>query len=194
MKEERFDAVISDIRMPGMDGIALLQALREQYSTSELIIILTSAHISQQQYEDLLLKGATACLTKPYTPLELLNTLSSSQAEFQSADTKTPPADSVFAAIRQRLGDEKTTEIFSIYNDQLQQDIKEITKALKKEDKHAIRVAAHRILSASKALGIDKTARVASQMEDYAENWTDSNWNEFSLQIQQNIMQLGELT
>lgn len=191
IKEQHFDVIISDIRMPGMDGITLLQKLREEYTASDLIIVITSAHITPQQQKELLQKGANDCLSKPYTPRELLSTLPCSKPKAQTAESA-ESSSTILSAIQQSLGDEKTNQVLAIYDKQLEHDITTIIHALKEKNQRTIRVTSHRIVSASKALGLDKQAQAASRMEDDAENFGGANWYEFSQKIHQGLMQLTE--
>ncbi len=67
---EGADAVVSDIRMPGMDGIALLEAVRKL--SQDVPFILITAHSSVNSAIDALRLGATDFVKKPYDADELL--------------------------------------------------------------------------------------------------------------------------
>lgn len=72
---EPFDCLITDIRMPGMSGIDLLEHLRSLGSTLP-VIILTSVLDSQCRGRSLAL-GARAWLTKPVADSVLLGAVMS---------------------------------------------------------------------------------------------------------------------
>lgn len=63
------DAVFLDIRMPGMDGIQVLRAIREGHP--RLPVILLSGWASQSQIEEARRLGATDVISKP-VPLKNL--------------------------------------------------------------------------------------------------------------------------
>jgi len=69
-REEGADIIISDLRMPGMDGIALLEAVREIDSVIPFIII--TAYSSVDDAIRALRLGATDFIKKPYDADELL--------------------------------------------------------------------------------------------------------------------------
>lgn len=61
---ERPDAIISDIRMPGMDGLELLQRINEQYPN--LPVVITTAHSDLDSAVNSYQKGAFEYLPKPF--------------------------------------------------------------------------------------------------------------------------------
>ncbi len=65
-----WDLVISDIKMPGMDGIEVLERLKEK--SPALPIIMITAHATVDMSIQALRKGAYDMLTKPFEPEELL--------------------------------------------------------------------------------------------------------------------------
>jgi len=70
MKEQRFDALILDIGLPGMDGNAVLHALRNERRVDVPVLILTA----RDSLEDKLAgfsHGADDYLTKPFALLEV---------------------------------------------------------------------------------------------------------------------------
>ena len=72
-RELNFDLIITDVNMPEMDGIALIQQLRQlpQYRTTPLLIMTTeSGNDRQQQGKS---AGATGWLLKPFSPQTLLD-------------------------------------------------------------------------------------------------------------------------
>src|SRR5690348_10996378 len=69
LKTEPFDAVISDVRMPDMDGIAFLRAAREFYP--EIGIILMTAFGTIDTAREAFKLGADDFLAKPFNNEEL---------------------------------------------------------------------------------------------------------------------------
>lgn len=68
----RFDLIISDVMMPNMSGYQLTEEIRENYSISELPILLLTA---RSQLEDIQMGfrvGANDYITKPVNPDELM--------------------------------------------------------------------------------------------------------------------------
>ncbi len=66
------DAVILDIIMPVMDGLAALSSLKSNPATASIPVIMLTArghNLTRQQAEE---SGAALFLTKPFSPTELL--------------------------------------------------------------------------------------------------------------------------
>lgn len=61
------DIIISDVMMPGMDGIALCAALRGEYMTRHIPIILLTAHASDRNLIEGLDAGADDYVAKPFS-------------------------------------------------------------------------------------------------------------------------------
>lgn len=70
--EEKPDLIISDVRMPGMDGHHLLSAIRELQSTASIPVILMTGCGSHDDFRRGMVCGADDYLSKPFTPDELV--------------------------------------------------------------------------------------------------------------------------
>lgn len=64
MKENDYDVVFLDIRMPGLDGITLLKWCKEEEMSSQIIIM--TGHGEEETREKALQYGAFAFLNKPF--------------------------------------------------------------------------------------------------------------------------------
>jgi CheY-like chemotaxis protein len=71
--EARPHLIISDINHPGLDGLEFTRQVRQMHP--RLPIILISGAMSAEIRAEALNVGATACLTKPFTPDEFLRVL-----------------------------------------------------------------------------------------------------------------------
>ncbi len=67
------DMVISDLRMPGMDGIGLLKAVREQ--TPDVPVVLLTGHGDVAHAVEAIRAGAEDFLEKPYDSAHLLSVI-----------------------------------------------------------------------------------------------------------------------
>lgn len=75
VQSEKPDAALLDIIMPGMDGLEVLSILKRDPATADIPIIMLTARgqtLTREQAEQ---SGASAFLTKPFSPTELLTTI-----------------------------------------------------------------------------------------------------------------------
>jgi two-component system chemotaxis response regulator CheY len=76
-----FDVILLDLRMPGMDGVAFIRAVREDPKYRAIPIILTTSEPdSSQLLQDAKALGVAAVIKKPWKPQELLDLVRSVQA------------------------------------------------------------------------------------------------------------------
>ncbi len=73
LQEEPFNVVVSDIRMPGLDGMGLLRRAREAAPDTDIILI--TAHASTDSAIEALRLGAYDYITKPFDVTELKITI-----------------------------------------------------------------------------------------------------------------------
>ena len=71
------DLILSDIRMPDMDGIELLKNLQENSSTANIPFIFLTAKVEMQDLRDGMVLGADDYLMKPYKIDDVLNAVNS---------------------------------------------------------------------------------------------------------------------
>jgi CheY-like chemotaxis protein len=72
---EKPDIVVTDYQMPVMTGLEFIAKLRGDERTKDIPVILLTARafaISPEQQESL---GVSSCLSKPFSPKELLKTI-----------------------------------------------------------------------------------------------------------------------
>ena len=63
--------VVTDVRMPGMDGMELLERIGERYP--ELPVIIMTANAQRFTKEEAEEAGVSAFLTKPFSPTQLMS-------------------------------------------------------------------------------------------------------------------------
>src|SRR5215510_14844050 len=73
LKERRYDLVFTDLQMPQMGGIALLQEMRQRYPETDTIVF--TAHATVETAREALKLGAFDYLTKPVSVDDLERTV-----------------------------------------------------------------------------------------------------------------------
>jgi two-component system OmpR family response regulator len=74
-KEERPDAVLLDVMMPGLDGPSTLARLREDPATAGIPVVFLTAKAIAAELDRLKALGASGVLTKPFDPMSLARDL-----------------------------------------------------------------------------------------------------------------------
>jgi YesN/AraC family two-component response regulator len=73
VKERRFDLIITDLRLPGMDGVQLTEAVREL--DPDVVVIWITAYDCQRARRDAERLGVRRCLDKPLEIDEIRETV-----------------------------------------------------------------------------------------------------------------------
>ncbi|NUQ77968.1 MAG: response regulator [Polyangiaceae bacterium] len=71
-REKPFDLLLTDVMMPGLDGLELLRAVRSDPKTSTMPVIMLSARAGEEARIEGLEAGADDYLVKPFTARELV--------------------------------------------------------------------------------------------------------------------------
>ena len=75
MEAQSYDVVLLDLRMPGMDGMTVLKALKERWPESEIIVI--TGYPSIETAKEAIRLGAHDYLAKPCGPDEVIHATTS---------------------------------------------------------------------------------------------------------------------
>ena len=70
MEQHRYDVVLLDLRMPGADGIAVLESLKRRWPESEVVVI--TGYPTLESAKQAARLGAYDYLTKPVGPGEVI--------------------------------------------------------------------------------------------------------------------------
>jgi len=71
IQQERPDAVVLDIGLPGLDGWEVLRRLRDDPDTADLKVLVLTAHAQPEMADRAAQGGADSFMTKPFRPLDL---------------------------------------------------------------------------------------------------------------------------
>jgi CheY-like chemotaxis protein len=65
------ELILLDVMMPGMDGFAVLQALRKHPETMHIPVVFLTAKVHRHEVRKLIDSGATDVIHKPFDPMTL---------------------------------------------------------------------------------------------------------------------------
>jgi CheY-like chemotaxis protein len=88
-KQDSFDLVIADLRMPGMDGIELLKRIKE--SNKDVQVILLTSYLSPSAALSCLEAGAFWYLTKPLDDISMFTEKVKSALEAKQKGNQSKP-------------------------------------------------------------------------------------------------------
>lgn len=87
------DLILSDVSMPDMDGLAVLQRLQDDPITAYIPVVFTTAHGGTENLLDYLKRGAVGVIVKPFNLGELAGRVRGylAVAEAEMLDPSPPP-------------------------------------------------------------------------------------------------------
>jgi DNA-binding NtrC family response regulator len=74
LERQSFDVVLLDLRMPGMDGMSVLKAIKQAWPESEVLVI--TGYPTVESAKEAVRLGAYDYLAKPVGPAEVINATS----------------------------------------------------------------------------------------------------------------------
>jgi two-component system response regulator PilR (NtrC family) len=110
IQNQNFDLVISDIKMPGLGGLSLLEKIKEMNNSTPVIMI--TAYASPENAVIAMKNGAFDYITKPFKVDEIIKIIKSAiSASPPTSDDPIPPTTDSFEGI---IGNSQ--EMLKIYN------------------------------------------------------------------------------
>lgn len=156
--DNRFDMVISDIQMPGMDGFALVRQIRETEApfAATLPVIALSANAEKTE-DDYLQAGFSAYLPKPFAARQLLETIRRFFPAMQTVDTR--------KLLAFTEGDpEAAQKIADAFIAATKEHATQLEGHLRRQDKEAIARLAHKMLPMFRQFELNEITPLLEQL------------------------------
>jgi len=96
MEETPFNMMLTDIKMPGMDGVELLAKAKEK--NEDLCVIMMTAYAAVDSAVEAMKQGALDYLTKPFDPDVLISMTKKVYHEFEIAEARVEQVDALILA------------------------------------------------------------------------------------------------
>lgn len=83
----RFEVVVSDVKMPGLNGLGMVKKIKEEVPEFKGRVILMSGHAAVEHIKEAKNLGAFAFLVKPFQPADLMQKITQA-AELVRSESK----------------------------------------------------------------------------------------------------------
>jgi signal transduction histidine kinase/CheY-like chemotaxis protein/streptogramin lyase len=175
VEQDSFDAILMDVQMPEMDGMAATAAIRERERTTgaHVPIIAMTAHAMKGDRERCLNAGMDSYISKPVQAQQIVDTLNQylliveRSADIDRSEDEAPfnPA----FALDRAEGDHVLLErMVKLFIDQSAKLLPEMAKALAIGDAQALERAAHKLRGSMGIFGAAPATRAANRLEELA--------------------------
>ncbi|HIC7210250.1 ATP-binding protein [Burkholderia stabilis] len=152
----RYDLVLTDLNMPGMDGYTLARVLRAQYP--DLPVVASTAHASAKERARCAEAGVVAVLVKPV----LLDTIDRTVRRFANVDAARPRASALVDLAEGPL----PPDVQALLNDSVEHSLAAIRAALAHDDIRALRDELHALRGAFATIHEHAAADAVRDMQD----------------------------
>ena len=194
----RYDVVLMDIEMPGMDGLSAVRELRKKESDGHQFVIAITGHAMAGDRERFLKAGMDSHLVKPFTPDELYamverQTGSVDSTDLASCSTNSKTRDVIDRqkALEVTGGNEKLVKIlFDTCIEESPKILVQAKEAIAERDFEAARRFGHSMRSSFGAIGATRAAD-ASRVLEFLESDDAKLYEDAVEQIQRAYDQLS---
>lgn len=173
LASQRFDLVLMDVQMPGMDGIEATRSIRarELELGGHIRIIAITAHAATQDQVRCLEAGMDRYLTKPLDSRLLRDAiedlLPAAVPEMKSPSVKAIGGPVDFEQLKEFVGEdpELLAEVIQIFLDDAPVTLENAASGISNADAHAVEVSAHRLKGSLSTMGAAAAAETANLLE-----------------------------
>ena len=185
LRNTRFDAVITDIQMPGVDGYHLLRMIRESGipDADKVPVIALSASVANE-HSHYIEAGFTGFLNKPFTAvqlIELLNQLLTVHLE--------PVVKIDFSTLTAFAGEdeEASASILKTFTEETGKSIELLRKALAEEDRQEASRLSHKLIPLLTMLGANNLVQKLRILEKNDDELTEEGWKKLLAEVIDNV-------
>lgn len=176
LRNSSFDAIITDIQMPGMDGYGLLNVIRSSGvpGTDTVPVIALSASV-ENEHTHYLEVGFTGFLNKPFTAKQLIALLNNLlQADIQAEVSPEFNFDSLTAF----AGEDKeaSASIIRTFAEETNKSVSLLQQALEKTERVPAAKISHKLIPLFTMLGASDLVAQLRILEKNDEALTDEGW------------------
>jgi signal transduction histidine kinase/CheY-like chemotaxis protein/HPt (histidine-containing phosphotransfer) domain-containing protein len=180
LQRQTYDAILMDVQMPEMDGLAATRQIRQVWPTDQQPrIIAMTANAMQGDRELCLQAGMNDYISKPVQVAELRAALERSGKEIRDWRLETspspvsnlhPPAIDPSILENLRAGrppgePDLVSELIALYLEETPAQLRQIQDAVRARDAAGLRHAAHTLKGGSASLGALEMARLSAELE-----------------------------
>jgi signal transduction histidine kinase/DNA-binding response OmpR family regulator len=174
LKSDKFDLILMDIQMPGLDGIQTTELIRKSDKNYKNIpIIAVTANAMEGDRERYLKLGMNSYLPKPYSKELLLKRVSTlvnaSSDPLLDKDPTAAPLELIDSRmlldIHQSLGAEGFNKLIEMYLIEVQEMLRNIKQAQKERDQENFIRYTHKYAGGAASLGFKTIREIAKKME-----------------------------
>ena len=155
LREGHYDLLLTDIRMPGMNGYELLELLRNSNvgNSKEVPVLVITAHVPRKK-EELMEAGFDGCLYKPFAREELYAAVNAALERGKERNGHEEETDEIdFSPLLVKEEDGK--EMLHILRKQTQRDMEVLADIVGRQDMDALTDMVHHLLPVWTMLRID---------------------------------------
>lgn len=169
--ENDYDVVITDLAMPGLDGMALTRSIRAlpHATRREVPIVALTADVATDRLQHCLAAGMTGYLEKPFRRQDIERVLAESIGALEEPGR--PSCGTTLSLLEERandLGEELAGRIVELFATTAPALSAEAAEAARIGDAGAFGNAVHRLKGAAGQIGLQTLARLAAQAEQAA--------------------------
>jgi CheY-like chemotaxis protein/HPt (histidine-containing phosphotransfer) domain-containing protein len=177
MHQQRFDCVLMDVQMPGMDGFEATRRIRNDPLLHQAVVIAMTANAGVDDRARCMAAGMNEFVTKPIAPELLYATLNRCLGRAAAPPQKAAPAAPAPAAAAPGLLDietlaatfgedrDKMRKFAFLFIDSAREGLAEIDVALASGNLVRAGAVAHRIKSSARAVGANSFGAACNELE-----------------------------
>lgn len=178
LESRKFDAVITDIQMPGLDGYRLLDQIRRSGApdAAQVPVIALSASVAKEP-DHYLSAGFAGFLNKPFTAAQLISLLNRLLA-LHLAMPSQAHRDLNFASLTAFAGEDKAASdsILHTFAQETGKSIARLQQALSDSDRSEAARVSHKLIPLFTMLGANALVQHLRILEKNDDELTDSGW------------------
>ena len=182
LARSRFDAILMDLQMPGMDGFQTTKAIREPGSAvldHDVPVVALTAHARASDRDACLAAGMSAFLTKPLRLAELAETLEGLALPGRWRVPRPEPEHSLvpdagldLRTFLERMGGDAglARQVLEVFLEDFPVQLELIRAALARTDAAEVDRLAHRLRGSAANLGLSELQKVIARLEESAKS------------------------